>query len=339
MEENNNNNQVEVKQDNNTETETSMASNEEVELVLKAKKDNKILIIVIVFVALVIVGGFFVYRKMSTNDNSIDREQKTGLSQEEKNSNTESTTQLTTSTPTSIKQTESTKKTEDKNYTNLKQGKLIEEFKDGDYHRYSFLVDIEKPEECLYKINSYNIRIKPLYDVDYGAFKIELSVNNKLLFDGFLEDDFLNYNDDESQMDDGKAIVYIHVYGQYIALEFYENDYDGDKVFIATPDNKVIDITGYITEDTFTKDRIRFHSFIQVQDEEGDCELILTPDEEKKKTIYSSYIIYEYKNGILDTKGKKTDIVSLYDYYKDRDPKVYQEEYDYCKEHWGNKSE
>lgn len=32
------------------------------------------------------------------------------------------------------------------------------------------------------------------------------------------------------------------------------------------------------------------------QSEEDLCNLILLPDEEKRKTIYSNYYVYEYKN-------------------------------------------
>lgn len=332
MEENNNIvESKEVEQDNLSQDEV------DVKLPTAKKKKSKTVfnIILVILILLLLINSKTIISMINPNtriksNKVVDKKENKDISTTIKTTtiNTSKETIRTTQKPETI-----TKEPKYKIPTNLKQGQVTEKLKDMDYSKYSFIVDLETKEDYKYIIDNYSIIIQVMDEDELNDYK--MYINNKLFFEG----DLYDYLSDHDYVEN-KSEIFVHIYGKYFVIQLLEDNITADdRVFIITPENKVIDISNEVSNDTFTKDRIRFHSYIQVQDEEGDCELILTPDEEKKKTIYSSYIIYEYKNGILDTKGKKTDIVSLYDYYKDRDTKVYQEEYDYCKEHWGNKSE
>lgn len=331
--EENNNNQVEVKQDSNTE---NGIPTDKLELVLKAKKDSKpIYIAIVLIIVIAVAGGFFAYRKMKANNDSIDREPKTELSQEEKKNTTESLSAATTASTTTIKTIESTKPIETIKPNNSNGILVKENLKDGDYQRYALKIEFDKDsiKNTEYRLsNGRKVAIKPAKnkeEADYSVYVDDRYIFSRYFFyEGYCVSDEL---DDFQEQD--YCHMYAHALGEYIIIEIIETEPDYQYYYIIGTDGKLVSsepLGSYSLSIGKNGIKDNIFSMGMMQDGREYCAAMKLSEEEQKKILYSGTYVYEYKNGVLDTKGKLKDAVYLYHYFKNSPS--YEEDYEDCKE-------
>lgn len=318
-------------QENNIQVQDNAIVNEPTEVAKLEKKSNTVTnIIIVVLIVAVIIGGVFAYQKIGYKDNSIDDDIVHEKPVEDDKTETTTTTTITTIT-TSQKQDNNQ---EENNSTNDDSNIIKDNYKDGDYRRYSLIVENSNQEQTFKLSGNRTISIK----ADFEDYRYSLNVNNNsIIINGRTTDGVYNYEEEYWMDADDRFEIILHVFGNYLVFEV-PYDYFDDNIYIVGPDNKLVDSESYydVNSESFSKNGMKFYSQVMEQSEEDVCSNVLMSEEEKRTTVYSYDYVYEYKNGILDTKGKRVDIVYFSDRYKN-DPN-YQEDYEYCKENW-NKSE